>query len=80
MLEVSSCNLLYNGTHLIIIGLSVKQHQFRQKRLHESEPDRIRVYGDQKRHCPESQYSLHQEIGEEKIIHYNHGYMFYVGC
>ena len=22
----------------------------------------------------------HQEIGEEKIIHYNHGYMFYVGC
>ena len=24
--------------------------------------------------------SYHQEIGEEKIIHYNHGYMFYVGC
>ena len=22
----------------------------------------------------------HQEIGEEKIIHYNHSYMFYVGC
>ena len=58
MPEVSSCNLLYNGMHLIIIGLSAKQHQFRQKRLHESEPDRIRVYGDQKRHCPESQYSL----------------------
>ena len=42
----------------MIIGVSAKQPQLRQKRLHESEPDRRRVHGDQKHHCPESQYSL----------------------
>ena len=42
----------------MIIDLSAEQRQLRQKRLHEGESDRRRVHGDQKRHCPESQYSL----------------------
>ena len=42
----------------MIIDLSVEQRQLHQKHLHEGESDRRRVHGDQKHHCPESQYSL----------------------
>ena len=42
----------------MVIDLTAEQRQLRQKRLHEGESDRRRVHGDQKRHCPESQYSL----------------------
>ena len=55
-------------TQAIQFGSSFLNHLFHK-------PADIRRHNHRDLDC-----ATHQEIGEERIIHYNHGYMFYVGC